>query len=257
MVSREAIHWAQTNQWPSSGTRQSTGNSKSNNPGALAFCQFHPHCSHHLEHCARRAVMLPSLIRVWYTTCPPPPSIPLRRLPSALTYIWKQFRARCFLSLIDFSFPSVAAIAISSTVAKLREYGEGVWGHWSGWKMEWLFAAEYINPCKRNDPELSACIVKVIDGMRDKLISGIPELEAPSLEPLKLEQIRLLRGPRGARLDFNVTDLVVRFSFFWWCTLSLVCDFWTSWGLLVCFWRFFWGWLRDFGKAVFLREGEE
>ncbi|XP_043274343.1 putative beta-carotene-binding protein [Venturia canescens] len=67
----------------------------------------------------------------------------------------------------------------------------------------------YIKPCKRSDPELDLCITKAIENLREKLAVGIPELEAPAIEPLKLDQIRLLRGPQGARLDINLTDIQV------------------------------------------------
>nr|XP_033333423.1 protein takeout-like isoform X2 [Megalopta genalis] len=67
----------------------------------------------------------------------------------------------------------------------------------------------YIKPCKKNDPNINACVTKAIDQLRDRLAAGIPELEAPAIEPLNLKEIRLLRGPIGARLDVNLTDLKV------------------------------------------------
>lgn len=70
--------------------------------------------------------------------------------------------------------------------------------------------APYIKPCKRSDPELNACITNSIENLRGKLAEGIPELEAPAIEPLTLNQIRLLRGPQGARLDINLTDIEVK-----------------------------------------------
>lgn len=68
----------------------------------------------------------------------------------------------------------------------------------------------YIKPCKRTDPEIDKCIENTIEGLRRKLAEGIPELGAPPMEPLKLQQVRLLRGPTGARLDINLTDIEVR-----------------------------------------------
>ncbi|XP_001607814.1 putative beta-carotene-binding protein [Nasonia vitripennis] len=67
----------------------------------------------------------------------------------------------------------------------------------------------YIKVCKRSDPNINACITNSIEDLREKLATGIPELEAPAIEPLNLDQIRLLRGPTGARLDINVTGLQV------------------------------------------------
>lgn len=45
--------------------------------------------------------------------------------------------------------------------------------------------------------------------LRSKLAEGIPEFDAPAIEPLVLDRVRLLRGPNGARLDINVTGLQV------------------------------------------------
>ena len=67
----------------------------------------------------------------------------------------------------------------------------------------------YIKPCKKSDPDINKCITRSIDQLRDKLSVGIPELGAPAIEPLNLKQIRLSRGPVGARLDVNLTDLRV------------------------------------------------
>ncbi|XP_031775225.1 protein takeout-like [Apis florea] len=67
----------------------------------------------------------------------------------------------------------------------------------------------YIKPCKKRDPDINECITRSIDQLRDKLSAGIPEFEAPPIEPLYLKQIRLSRGPVGARLDVNLTDLQV------------------------------------------------
>ncbi|XP_014210395.2 protein takeout-like isoform X2 [Copidosoma floridanum] len=67
----------------------------------------------------------------------------------------------------------------------------------------------YIRACKRYDENIDACITNSIELLREKLSEGIPELDAPAIEPLYLDQIRLLRGPHGARLDINVTGLKV------------------------------------------------
>ena len=67
----------------------------------------------------------------------------------------------------------------------------------------------YIKPCKKSDPDINKCITRSIEQLRGKLAEGIPELEAPAIEPLSLKEVRLSRGPAGARLDVNVTDLRV------------------------------------------------
>ncbi|KAK1120380.1 hypothetical protein K0M31_012361 [Melipona bicolor] len=67
----------------------------------------------------------------------------------------------------------------------------------------------YIKPCKKSNPDINKCIVRSIEQLRDKLSVGIPELGAPPIEPLNLKQIRLSRGPAGAKLDVNLTDIRV------------------------------------------------
>ncbi|KAI4485988.1 hypothetical protein M0804_006477 [Polistes exclamans] len=67
----------------------------------------------------------------------------------------------------------------------------------------------YIKVCKKHDPNINDCIENSINQLREKLTAGIPELEVPPLEPFKLNEIRLLRGPNTARLDINLTDIQV------------------------------------------------
>lgn len=67
----------------------------------------------------------------------------------------------------------------------------------------------YIKVCSKHDPNINDCIADSINQLREKLTAGIPELEVPPLEPFKLNEIRLLRGPNAARLDINLTDIQV------------------------------------------------
>ncbi|KAL6255407.1 hypothetical protein P5V15_013742 [Pogonomyrmex californicus] len=67
----------------------------------------------------------------------------------------------------------------------------------------------YIKVCNRNDPEINKCVLNSIDQLRSKLVTGIPELEVPAIEPLVLKQVRLLRGPQAARLDVNLTNIQI------------------------------------------------
>lgn len=68
----------------------------------------------------------------------------------------------------------------------------------------------YIKVCKKHDPDINTCITNSILQLRERLEKGIPELGAPPIEPLTINQIRLLRGPVGARFDMNLTDVMVR-----------------------------------------------
>ncbi|XP_057337489.1 uncharacterized protein LOC130675684 isoform X1 [Microplitis mediator] len=68
----------------------------------------------------------------------------------------------------------------------------------------------YIKACKKSDPDINKCITNTIENLRIKLSNGIPELDAPAIEPLVLKHVRLVRGPEGARLDVNLTDIQVK-----------------------------------------------
>ncbi|KAF7282496.1 hypothetical protein GWI33_002600 [Rhynchophorus ferrugineus] len=67
----------------------------------------------------------------------------------------------------------------------------------------------YIKLCKRTDPNVSQCLRESIEYLRPKLKEGIPELNVPSLEPLPLNEIRLNSGPNQARINANISNLLV------------------------------------------------
>ncbi|XP_014472165.1 PREDICTED: protein takeout-like [Dinoponera quadriceps] len=78
-----------------------------------------------------------------------------------------------------------------------------------------LFAAafaeipSFIKICSRNDPNLNKCIVNSVELLRNKLSTGIPELDVPSIEPFMMENLHLKRGPSSASLDMNITNIEV------------------------------------------------
>ncbi|CAH1399266.1 unnamed protein product [Nezara viridula] len=47
---------------------------------------------------------------------------------------------------------------------------------------------DYIEVCKRSDPDLQACIKKSIEDLRPKLIEGMPEMKVPPIEPLIIDE---------------------------------------------------------------------
>jgi len=75
-----------------------------------------------------------------------------------------------------------------------------------------FFTASYIKVCKRKDPELNKCVVNTIENLRNKLKTGIPELNTPPVEPLVLKHMRLLRNSQSTRFDFNLTNIQVIIS---------------------------------------------
>ncbi|XP_074040452.1 circadian clock-controlled protein daywake-like [Leptinotarsa decemlineata] len=67
----------------------------------------------------------------------------------------------------------------------------------------------YIQVCKKNVPDMTACIINSVDTLRPKLAEGIPELGVPSIEPLPLPEIKLRSGPKSAKIDANITNIKV------------------------------------------------
>ncbi|KAJ8953216.1 hypothetical protein NQ314_007381 [Rhamnusium bicolor] len=58
----------------------------------------------------------------------------------------------------------------------------------------YIFLADYIHICKRNDVHVAKCIRESIEIIRPKLKNGITELGVPGLEPLRIDEIEIFRG---------------------------------------------------------------
>nr|CAD7269437.1 unnamed protein product [Timema shepardi] len=58
--------------------------------------------------------------------------------------------------------------------------------------------ASYIEICSRNDPNIENCIINSIEKVRPKLLTGIPELDVPPIEPLVLKEVVVSRGANAA-----------------------------------------------------------
>ncbi|XP_045761243.1 circadian clock-controlled protein daywake-like [Maniola jurtina] len=53
---------------------------------------------------------------------------------------------------------------------------------------------EYIKICKRDQNTIASCVLNSIESLRPQLISGIPELNVPSLEPFYIPEIVAVSG---------------------------------------------------------------
>ncbi|XP_066907545.1 circadian clock-controlled protein daywake [Halyomorpha halys] len=47
---------------------------------------------------------------------------------------------------------------------------------------------DYVEVCKRTDPNLQTCIQKSIENLRPRLIEGMPEMKVPPIEPLIIDE---------------------------------------------------------------------
>ncbi|XP_012260221.2 uncharacterized protein LOC105688451 [Athalia rosae] len=77
----------------------------------------------------------------------------------------------------------------------------------------------YIRTCSRNDKHMSACVKSSVENLRPILITGIPELDVPPIDPLHLDELELNLGrginAKGVNLklkggkNFRIEDVQV------------------------------------------------
>lgn len=67
-----------------------------------------------------------------------------------------------------------------------------------------MFAASFIKPCNRNDPHINTCLLKIVNGLRPRLLKGIPELQLPPYDPLNIPRLSLVQ-PSTSAVSFNAS----------------------------------------------------
>ncbi|CAH1994659.1 unnamed protein product [Acanthoscelides obtectus] len=67
----------------------------------------------------------------------------------------------------------------------------------------------YIKQCREGDSEMIKCFIGAIHHLRPYLAQGIPEIELPSVEPFKMEELTLslTTGPNGYRVSLKDIDV--------------------------------------------------
>ncbi|XP_046392877.1 protein takeout-like [Ischnura elegans] len=68
---------------------------------------------------------------------------------------------------------------------------------------------EYILPCRRVDKDLNNCIKNTFNHLRPYLVKGIPELEMPPIEPLKIDVLAMENGHGPVNVRAVFTNLTV------------------------------------------------
>lgn len=53
----------------------------------------------------------------------------------------------------------------------------------------YFFTAGYIQVCKRDPSTLDSCILKSIEALKPQIISGIPELDVPAIDPFLIPEV--------------------------------------------------------------------
>lgn len=71
-----------------------------------------------------------------------------------------------------------------------------------------FFTASFIQKCSRSDPQLNACLRDSFNGLKPYLISGIPEINLPPMEPLKIDLLGIENNAGNIRIKGLFTNVV-------------------------------------------------
>lgn len=61
--------------------------------------------------------------------------------------------------------------------------------------------------CKKSDPNLNGCVYNSVDNLKPYLVTGIPQYDIPSLEPIDLGDLIVAGSKTGQGLFITVQDL--------------------------------------------------
>nr|CAD7595306.1 unnamed protein product [Timema genevievae] len=65
----------------------------------------------------------------------------------------------------------------------------------------------YLKICSRSDPKLNQCIMESVEILRPYLVTGIPELDIPSCEPLCIPQIVINQGKGAVSVESTYNNI--------------------------------------------------
>ncbi|KAK9700681.1 hemolymph juvenile hormone binding protein (JHBP) [Popillia japonica] len=67
----------------------------------------------------------------------------------------------------------------------------------------------YIKQCKEGDPYIVKCLIDAVHHLSPYLAAGIPEIELPSVEPFRMEELSLslTTGPNGYKVTLSDIDI--------------------------------------------------
>ncbi|CAH0385943.1 unnamed protein product [Bemisia tabaci] len=75
------------------------------------------------------------------------------------------------------------------------------------------YTPEFLSKCKRSDPKLNECIIKLINELRPQLAKGIPRLQVPRLEPLTIPKLLINRNLENLKIKANAENVTI-----WGCS---------------------------------------
>lgn len=68
-----------------------------------------------------------------------------------------------------------------------------------------MLKAPYIKQCYQEDQEVIKCFISALEHLRPYLAEGINEIELPSVEPFKMDELSLslTGGPNGYKISLH------------------------------------------------------
>ncbi|KAG7306069.1 hypothetical protein JYU34_008650 [Plutella xylostella] len=67
----------------------------------------------------------------------------------------------------------------------------------------------FVKTCVRRDPEFEDCSKQAVQQLFDALGPGLPEIDLPKLDPLKIPKIRILQGEGPVNVNAALDDVIV------------------------------------------------
>lgn len=68
----------------------------------------------------------------------------------------------------------------------------------------------YVKQCSRKDPQLKSCLINALHHLRPYLRDGIPEIELPTIEPFRMDELKLSLTGGVNGYTVRLRDLLVR-----------------------------------------------
>ncbi|KAJ9577481.1 hypothetical protein L9F63_005982, partial [Diploptera punctata] len=115
---------------------------------------------------------------------------------------------RPLVSFVELSPPQLAAIGITQKMMKLMLLLLVITIVGSALAVPQEIPP-YVKQCKLGDPGLVSCIIGALHHLRPYLAQGIPEIEMPSVEPFRMDELSLslTTGPNGYKVTLRDLDI--------------------------------------------------
>lgn len=69
------------------------------------------------------------------------------------------------------------------------------------------FAAKFLHICYRSDPNLIDCMTESIEALRPSLVTGIAELDIPSIDPMDIGNLLVSESTQSNGLRISAKNI--------------------------------------------------